>query len=97
MKRSGESLASCCSWWDPEDVATVVRGRDEDCQGAGGGVNDLLVVLPHGRSVADVLDKVGGKVAGPRARSRGVVCVCPSSRCHMMHVQQGDAVGCQAS
>lgn len=60
VKRSGEALGSYCSWWDPEEVAVVVRGRDEDSLGGGGsGVNDLLVVLPQGRSVADVLEKVG--------------------------------------
>lgn len=40
-----------------------MRGRDEGGCGGGGsggeGINDLLLVLPHGRSVADVLDKVG--------------------------------------
>lgn len=41
-----------------------MRGRDEDNNGGGSGgggdgVNDLLLVLPHGRSVADVLEKVG--------------------------------------
>lgn len=58
VKRSGESLGSSCSWWDPQDVATVLRGRDEDSLADASGVSDLLVVLPHGRSVADVLEKV---------------------------------------
>ncbi|CAN0149461.1 unnamed protein product [Scytosiphon promiscuus] len=60
IKRSGEGLGSSCSWWNPENVAVLVKGRDEDGGGGGGGdsVNDLLAVLPHGRSVADVLEKV---------------------------------------
>lgn len=68
IKRSGEALGSYCSWWDPENVAVVVRGRDQDRDygfgsgdvlGGAEGVNDLLLVLPYGRSVADVLEKVG--------------------------------------
>lgn len=68
IKRSGEALGSYCSWWNPENVTVVVKGRDEDGDcgfggsgggGSGEGVNGLLLVLPHGRSVADVLEKVG--------------------------------------
>eukprot|EP00903_Cladosiphon_okamuranus_P016155 g14909.t1 len=63
IKRSGEALGSFCSWWDPEEVAVVVRGRDEDSEGGGGsGVNELLVVLPQGRSVADVLQKISTRL-----------------------------------
>jgi len=60
VQRSGEALGPYCSWWNPEDVAVVLRGRDEDISGGGGGtgLNDLMVVLPQGRSIADVLEQV---------------------------------------
>ncbi|CAM9094165.1 unnamed protein product, partial [Pylaiella littoralis] len=71
IKRSGEALGSYCSWWNPENVTVVVKGRDEDGNcgfggsgggGSGEGVNGLLLVLPHGRSVADVLEKVKARL-----------------------------------
>ncbi|CAM9718252.1 unnamed protein product, partial [Ectocarpus fasciculatus] len=61
IKRSGEALGSYCSWWDPGDVATVIRGRDVGGDGRGG-IEDMLVVLPQGRSVADVLEKVKARL-----------------------------------
>ncbi|CAM9382283.1 unnamed protein product, partial [Ectocarpus sp. 8 AP-2014] len=65
IKRSGEALGSYCSWWDPGDVATVIRGRDvpgDSDGGGGGGIDGMLVVLPQGRSVADVLEKVKARL-----------------------------------
>ncbi|CAB1111625.1 unnamed protein product [Ectocarpus sp. CCAP 1310/34] len=62
IKRSGEALGSYCSWWDPGDVVTVIRGRDVASDSDGGGIDDMLVVLPQGRSVADVLDKVEARL-----------------------------------
>lgn len=42
-------------------MATVIRGRDvggDDGDG-GGSIDDMLVVLPQGHSVAYVLEEVG--------------------------------------
>lgn len=57
----------------------MVRGRDEGGGGGSGGgsgegINDLLLVLPHGRSVADVLDKVGHVPVGYSIDCRLLVC-----------------------
>lgn len=58
-------------------MATVIRGRDVAGDSDGGGIDDMLVVLPQGRSVADVLEKVGeelwyGRGGSPLSCTAGV-------------------------